>query len=285
MSYLLGYSPYKTNFYSQSPRIVWDADALAFIAATGITSGVEQVAINDLVLDLKFYNLWTKMFAIYPFVGGIANTHKYNLKDPQDLNSAYRLVFAGGWTHSSTGATPNGVNAYANTFLTPVTVLNYASLSYYSRTNTPENGTLDQNGCVLGVRSDNTTVNNALTLRVKSTPNNYTDFFYTRTGSNTNNLGRVTNPEGRGFFVGALDSTSSKIYINGVDVSTTSASYTRNTPNLPLYLGSINNKGIAAEYSLKECAFAHIGDTLTSVDIANLNTAVQAFQITLSRQV
>ena len=32
------------------------------------------------------------MKAIYPFVGGTATTHKFNLKDPADINAAFRLV-------------------------------------------------------------------------------------------------------------------------------------------------------------------------------------------------
>jgi len=114
-----------------------DADAQAFIDAAAITDVTQQSAINTLVLDLKNYGIWTKMKAVYPFVGGTATTHKWNLKDPRDLNAAFRLVFSGGWTHSSTGALPNGTNAYADTFLNENTILtlNNEHLSYYSRTN------------------------------------------------------------------------------------------------------------------------------------------------------
>ena len=61
-----------------------DADVIAFIKATGITDGTEFSAINYLVLDLKNKGLWTKINTLYPFVGGTATTHKYNLKDPRD---------------------------------------------------------------------------------------------------------------------------------------------------------------------------------------------------------
>lgn len=262
-----------------------DPDAQAFITAAGITDPTQQTAINNLVVGLKSNGLWTKMNAIYPFVGGTSTTHKWNLKDPRDLNAAYRLVFSGGWTHSSTGATPNGVNAYADTFLIPSAVLNYASLSYYSRTSTAEIGTGDTNGIVVGVRSDNTTANNALNLRVKSNPTNNNDFFYSRTGSATNNSVRIIDSSGLGLFSGALDSTSSKIYRNGVNLGGSLLSFSRNTPNLSIYLGALNNKGVGGEYSLKESAFAHIGDTLNGTEMANLYTVVQAFQTTLGRQV
>ena len=98
-------------------------DAQAFITAAGITDPTQISAINSLVNGLQADGIWTKMKAIYPFVGGTATTHKYNLKDPRDLDAAFRLVFNGGWTHSSTGATPNGTNGYADTKLVPSSVL------------------------------------------------------------------------------------------------------------------------------------------------------------------
>lgn len=287
MSYGLVYTPYNTNlFLNSTGGSAFDPDAQAFITASGITDPTQQTAINSLVLGLKSNGLWTKMNAIYPFVGGTSSTHKWNLKDPRDLDAAYRLVFSGGWTHSSTGAKPNGVNAYANTYLIPSAVLNYASLSYYSRTNTAEIGTGDSNGIVVGVRSDNTTVNNALNLRIKSNPTNNNDFFYSRTGSAANTSVRVVNSNGLGLFSGALDASTSKIYRNGVNLTGTVTTFVRNTPNLSIYIGALNNKGFGgSEYSLKESAFAHIGDTLDATEMANLYTVVQAFQTTLGRQV
>jgi hypothetical protein len=266
---------------------VLDPDAQAFITAAVITNPIQQTAINNLVIDLKAQSLWTKMLAIYPFVGGTASAHKFNLKNPLDTNAAYRLVFTGGWTHSATGAKPNGVNAYANTFLIPKNTLGYASISYYSRTSTVENGTGDANGVVVGSRSDSdSTLNNAFSLQIKSNPNNYNTFFYSRTGSSTNVLGRYVDASGIGLFSGNLDASSAKVYKNGVNLTSTSVSYTRSTPDTPVYVGAINNKNqFASEYSLKESAFAHIGDSLTNTEMANLYTVVQSYQTTLGRQV
>jgi hypothetical protein len=49
-----------------------DADAQAFITAAAITDPTQQAAINTLVVDLKGYNVWSKMKAIYPFLGSTA---------------------------------------------------------------------------------------------------------------------------------------------------------------------------------------------------------------------
>ena len=106
-----------------------DSDAQAFLTAASITNIVQQKAVNDLVIALKGYSIWTKMKALYPVVGGTAARHAINLRTP----GTYNLSFTAGWTHSSTGMTPT--NAYANTSLVPSSVLsqNNTHISYYSR--------------------------------------------------------------------------------------------------------------------------------------------------------
>jgi hypothetical protein len=277
----------KTSIVISNPAITCsDSDADAFLLASGITDPVISSAICNLVVGLKDNGLWTKMLAIYPFVGGTATTHKFNLKNPLDTNAAYRLTFSGGWTHSATGAKPNGINAYANTYLIPKGTLDYASLGYYSRTSTTENGINDQNGTVIGSRSDSdSTLNNACYMQIKTNPSNINQIFYSRTGSSTNVVGRFIDSSGIGFFAGSLDASGAKMYKNGVNLTSTSFSYTRNTPNRSIFIGALNNKNDSgAEYSLKESAFAHIGDTLNATEMANLYTVVQAFQTTLGRQ-
>ena len=76
-----------------------DPDAQAFLTAAAITDPTITSAIDTLVVQLKADSIWSKMKALYPFVGGTASTHKYNLKNPLDTDAAFRLVFNGGWTH------------------------------------------------------------------------------------------------------------------------------------------------------------------------------------------
>lgn len=285
MGYLLAYNPYNTNLFLNSsapPPIVLDPDAAAFLTTAGITDYTISLAINNLVIGLKTDGIWAKCLAIYPFVGGTSITHKYNLRNL----ASYNLSFSGGWTHTSTGAKPNGINAFANTGLIPSVNLttNYGSASYYSRNGDEEIAT--SGGTVIGVRSDNdSTVNNNFTLAVKIKTLNFSTFNFTVTGTTVNQQGRYLDTIGTGFYVGSMDGVRGDIYRNGIVQTTENFSYSRNTPNLGIYLGSLNNKGIAAEYTLKESAFAHIGDALTNTDISNLNNRVQAFQTTLGRQV
>lgn len=254
-----------------------DADAQAFITAAAITDTTQQSAINTLVVDLKTYGVWTKMKAIYPFVGGTASAHKFNLRNPADTNAAFRLIFSGGWTHSSTGALPNGTNGYADTFLTllAASAFNNCHLSYYSRTNNLDSNTRVEigrgNGTATGYKNLYLRLNN-------STPN--------IGGSAGSRSTSVINSNSACFGINSsTSSTSQKIYLNGSLVSSTTATQTAISANLNIFIGSQGNLTIASEFSNRECAFASIGDGLTDTEAANLYTAVQAYQTTLSRNV
>jgi len=122
------------SYYDQYSYI--DLNALTFISASGITNLTQKTAINQLTIDLKSYGIWNKTKAVYPFVGGTATTHKWNLKDPQDTDAAFRLNFFGSMTHNSNGITGNGLNAYALTYINPSSnmTLDSTSVTLYSRT-------------------------------------------------------------------------------------------------------------------------------------------------------
>jgi len=250
-----------------------DPDAQAFITAAAITDPTQQTAINTLVVDLKGYNIWTKMKALYPFVGGTASTHKFNLKDPRDLNAAFRLVFNGGWTHSSTGATPNGTNGYADTFLIPNTSLANSSghLSVYSRTNI--SGFFYDMGAASGAG----TAENSVISR-------WTDNkFYSQYGTPT--YPNTANTDSRGLFITNRNSaTNTTGYKNGskvIDTAQTSSQLSQTN----VYLGATNAFGSSTNYSPRNYAFASIGDGLTDTEAANFYTAVQAFQTAIGRSI
>ena len=255
--------------------LVWqfssvDPDAQAFITAAGITNPTQQTAINTLVVSLKANGIWTKMKAIYPFVGGTATTHKYNLKNPLDTNAAFRLVFNGGWTHSANGVKPNGTNAYADTFLNFNTtmLLNDAALSFYSREDI-------FTAVLMGVGWD------AITSMISP---NYGSGFgdYSAINSGGNGTG-VINKSGL-FTISRLTSTNVIGYRNGSQYFNRAAAST-SKPNYNVYVGARNFNGSAVQYSQNQCAFSAIHDGLTDTDSSNLYTAVQAFQTALSRQV
>lgn len=264
------YSQLSIGILESSRSASYDADAQAFITATGITNLTQKDAINTLVIGLKADGLWTKMKAIYPFVGGTATTHKFNLKDPRDLDAAYRLLFVGGWTHSSTGALPNGTNGYANTYLndTIVTTLNNAHLSIYSRTNS------DGLFCDIGVTNSFTIESNIFSK--------YINVFYPRINDANGGIANSTNSLGM-FVSNRVNSTQIRAFQNGVLKLITSTS--NGKVNRNFYLSALSSQQLNASlFSNRQLAFASIGDGLTDTEAANFYTRVQTYQTALSRQ-
>ena len=88
-----------------------DPDVRSFITATGITSQTIIDAISELVFNLKSNNLWGKIYAIYPFVGGSASSHSYNLKN----TAQFQITWGGGVTHNANGITGNGTTGFGLT--------------------------------------------------------------------------------------------------------------------------------------------------------------------------
>ena len=139
----LSFSEVYQNYRATCGTFNQDHDALSFINTAGLTQSLHKNAVHRLVRDLKNNKLWTKLRVVYPFVGGTQLSHSINLKDPRDLDAARRIRFYGGWTHSSTGAQPNGTNGWGNTYYNASTdSINIVEshISYYSRTNTDNTG-------------------------------------------------------------------------------------------------------------------------------------------------
>jgi hypothetical protein len=200
-----------------------------------------------------------------------AAAYKYNLKDPQDTDAAFRLKIFGSWTFTPTGAKPNGTNAYMDTCFVPNThsSLNSAHLSYYSRTN------------VMGGQVD---------MGLVQTGNSsfYLIFNYNGTGFSGINAVEGTrasaaNPT-TGLLIGSrINSTEEKYYLNNVSQTRTANSAILST--LRAYLACYNQNGNAVFFSTKQCALSSIGEGLTDAEAAAFYTIVQQFQTSMGRQI
>ena len=251
-----------------------DPDAQAFITAAAITNPTQQAAINTLVVDLKGYNIWTKMKALYPFVGGTASTHKFNLKNPLDTDAAFRLVFSGGWTHSSNGILGNQINSEFDTKLIPSSVqsINNKHLAVYSRTNTAAGtefcaltGGTSYPGDILIIREAAIGTNTSFYAFNEAFPNSIVS----------------TTTDSKGLFISTrTGATSKKLYRNGSVIGTATTS-SNTQPNASLKFGSF----AGSYWTNKGYAFASIGDGLSDTEAANFYTAVQTFNTALARQV
>jgi hypothetical protein len=290
--------------YSES-----DTDSAAFITAAGLTNSTHITSVRRLVSALKYEGLWTKLKAVYPFVGGSAAAHKFNLKDARDVNEAYRLTFNGGWTHDSTGALPSGTNGWANTNLVMSSILTpyNAAMGVYIQndTNYYSNGydqltSMTEIGC-----GGNTTWVGQYELTGRSCIGVKTG--YSTTGTNARIFGGISgfqNSDGvcvtdaKGFtMVNRVDSTSIKMQksdqLSSIPVSR--SNFWNNgafLPTIPVSLAVFSSKaattGTAVSYggwSNRKQSFAFISEGLTDLEGLKLSRIVERFQQDLGRSV
>ena len=248
-----------------------DTDAQAFINAAAITDGTQIRAIDTLVTSLKSAGIWTKMKAIYPFVGGNAASHKFNLKDPRDLDAAFRLAFNGGWTHNSNGALSNGSNSYADTKLVPSSILslNNTHISSYIRDFSPSYA-----GVLLGTNK---------TSRLWIAPS-FSSLYGIFQINNVNVTFNSRSSNG-GLWLGSRRTSTNEMVFNNGSLHLNITANSTTLDDGKIYIAARNDGAIAANYFIGTTAFASIGDGLTDTEATSFYAAVQEFQTSLGRQV
>lgn len=250
--------------------------ALSFATVTDIRDVNIRIAPQVLMNNLSGNGLSDKTKAIYPFVSdGYINSratqHKYNLMNPADTDAAFRLTFSGGWTHSSTGALPNGTTGYANTYLNPNSLLSINSnhQSFYSRTNS-----------AAAIRADigGLTVSSYWVIFPL-----FAATFYG--GLMTAAYVTAAATRSDGYFSNCRTaSNAAAIYRNGTSQATSIVASSA-LLNGNVFIGAANDSGAANYYANREIAFATLGSGLDATDNTNLNSLVTTFQTALSRNI
>jgi hypothetical protein len=271
------YNAYATRF-GLPPSVLFpasvDPDAFRFLEVANITNQTQITAINNLVIGLKANNLWDKMQAIYPFVGGTAFSHKFNLKDPLDTNAAFRLQYFGTMTHSSLGIS-GSTNGYAETYYNPYTqnptVSSSAHISIYSTTRVNDGwlmvntqGYLDQAG--FGIH-----------------PNVSNNSYYGLSFNPLGLSGATTTQVG--MYIASRTSLTDVAFYRRVNTGNTSVA-TTNVYTTPYSNTAIRLLGGANIYGYYQGAvgFASMGSGLSATDAVNLDSVISAYQTTLGRK-
>lgn len=253
-----------------SVTTLFDTDAQAFFdrvdTAGGSLSATEKTAVNQLVLDLKGYSIWSAMKAIYPMVGASAAACAQNLK-----SSSFTGTFSSGWTFASTGVTPNGTSAYMDTNLNASSQLSTPShLSYYTGTN----GNTGLGQVDIGITQ--------FFLSLWYNADGLSNIIARNQSTTLLDGGTVT--DSRGFGIATKFSTTSKIFMNNVQktsITDTATGY----QNFNIPIGCFNQSSGRILFTNRDCRFSSIGDGLNDTQAGNLYTAVNTFQTTLSRNV
>ena len=272
--------------------IITDPDAYNFIETALIIDTNQQLAINNLVTGLKTNNLWDKMQAIYPFVGGTAYSHKFNLKDLRDTDAAFRIQFFGAVTHNNLGVSAS-VAGYGDTRFFPST--NFANVtsslhaSIYMSAGTT-------NG---GIFTDYQAQSNYQVRTLDISPN--------KLGEESSPTGRADITAYSNFGYTSITSASPEATTTGLDrtglwaVTRTSPTlatayrrspvqnFTINNTNMFTGLGVNNSMRLFRGYQLNGTTtgglftFASLGEGLTTSEIDTLYTLLTSFNNTLGR--
>ena len=261
---------------STPPPASGTTEAQAYLRAvvdgggTGITSTVSAATIT-LFTSIVSNNLWDKVIAFYPMLGGNSSGCKFNGKNPLDTDGANRLVFNGGWTFNASGATANGTNAFANSFLSASTItpLNSQHLGIYLGSNVAPAAGKTYAGAA-------SSTPHYFVIAQDGTPR----YFYgvsdggTLTGLSPNTQGNIT--------ISSSGSTNSALYKNGSLLNSVVNGNGQSIPHA-LYLGAMNNAGTAIQFYNNEFRFATMGRGLSTPEVSTLSTIINTFQTSLGR--
>ena len=250
-------------------------EARSYFLAAGITDPTQRLAYDTLVTDLKAYGIYSKIIALYPFLGGTAASHKWNAINPLDTDAAFRIVWNGGVTHDANGVQMNGTTGYGDTKINCSTHLtsNDAGLFFYERTGTAS-------GYDLAASTGGTTDFYVLCNNLNAAGNRGQVAFGTTSRTNASSTTAKT-----GFWTGMGETTpTNRGYRNGRSLASASPARTA-YPNLNLFLGAINNSGTAAGFSNHQYLLAGACKFLNATENYNFNLAVLKYQTTLGRHV
>jgi hypothetical protein len=251
-----------------------DADAAAFFArvttAGGTLTATEQNAVNTLVIAMKADGIWTKMKAIYPMVGASAAACAQNLK-----SASFTGLFASGATFTSDGYNPNGAS-FMNTQLIPLNdlQLNSTHVSQYFKV-------YNINGLVGIGSSDDVYLTKSLYAAW-----NYPGlggFFRVNSNSDIYNS-PYPNTFTKGLGIISRTASNSTIFYDRTFAYANSTTISTGLSSFPISVSGRNIAGNTSGRTTNIISFTTIGDGLTNTDALNLNTSVEAFQTTLSRQ-
>jgi hypothetical protein len=248
--------------------VTYDSDATLFFNSAQITDTTAKRAINDLVVHLKTDSLWNKFLAIYPMVGGTASSTKWNLKDPRDVDAAFRITWNGSPVFKATGVTCSALTDFGDTHLVDSLLsFNNSSMAFYSETSNQIAG-YDM-GC-----SNSIYPYNIMAI--------YEDFDKDIVNTLFNAYGTTPYQPSKttGLFINSSKDDKVVRYDNGASVAdfgSPSEAYT----NASITIGKIADDDFMGQ---KECALATIGQGLTASQVQTFYNIVQAFQTTLGRQ-
>jgi hypothetical protein len=247
-----------------------DSSVTQFIVATGITDDTIHVALDTFTRYIKDKGIWAKCPVIYPFVGGTASTHKYNLVNPLDTDGAYRITPNGGITHDANGVTGNGTNGYLDTHFDPsVLSQNSQGMTLYIRT--------------LGTGHQSSNVDSSFNGHWMAL--NFGGGSYLATNSANGGALPVSSPKNALWTSNRRDSANQQIFRNGVsDYPRVISSTVNKSSAMPIFARRYDTSTID-NFDASNISFYAYHEGLTDQQITDFHFAINRLQTDLSRNV
>ena len=237
------------------------------VQSGGTLNATISAATTTLFTSIVANGLWDAIDVFYPIIGGNAQGHMQGAGSR--YVNAFNLSFNGGWTHSASGMTPNGTNAYADTQYNAraVVATNLVSLGAYVNESA-------YTGAVMGAIDGNTDIYqirmNQPVGEIQGQPN-------------TSLAGAVGTPltSAAGMFIVSRTGTTQTFVLqNTASISLTQAE--ANVDATTTWIGA-RNYTPAPTYGNKRIAFAFMGRTLTVAEALTLRGIIEQFETSISR--
>lgn len=258
--------------------VAFDSGATAYlnavVTAGGTVDATMSAATNTFFTSIRSSGLLSKMVTMYPFIGGTAASHAINAINPTGSTG----IFNGGWTHSVSGSTPNGVNGYlrpkqgsANADVIPDLATNFTHGLYINEV--LGSGDLSVAGGCHDGAIDLTQVSFAAVNQVAIQTNCPL--------ASAINITRDTNG---GLYGGTRISNTQEVYQQNASGLTNSSSFALSDTHY-YAIGARNSGGSINEFFSKRFSFAFLGSNFTAADMITMYNAIQTYQTSLSRQI
>ena len=264
-----------TEINSVKQSIQLDPNAQVYInavlAAGGTLSGTQQIAIHTFYNSLSTAGVYSKLHAMYPFLGGVAASNALDAVNP---GGSFNLTFNGTWVHSVSGSyTADSTGNYADTQLNP-------SL-FSSTTNFSFGNMVVGTDITNGYSGIGTGPSNYILL---GQAGNVEGWMGASSGTATSPIASYT--------LGALQIVSrtgasawTRNYVpsgSAGTITTNSFTNTMNSFSATLYFNSVNGLGSGFEMSGRYL-FGYAGQGLNATEIQNFSNAINTLQIAFSR--
>ena len=257
-------TPTMTPTPSSTPSSL-DPDAAAYLADIVVSGGTItptiESAVDTLFTSLKSNSLYSKMIAMYPFIGATAASHAINAT----LNKTYDIIWNGGVSHDISGSTGNGTNGYGETNVSTSNFIDVDKSSY---------GMYINSGTTLG----NNARHGVVQLSLWGLGFSEASWYRHGDASASSSLGLTGNT---GMFLSIrTGNTESKLYHNGIEKFTKSDALTIAT-NATWWYFNLNNN--AVRWSNSRLAFGYLANDLSYSEASTLSTIINTFQTSLGR--